>query len=446
MNEITSNERLDVIENVLKSKKIEDYEIYLVDKAIFETIFLKDKLEKEREISDFEYFIRTLSQKGDQTGIGVVKGNSLDPRQIEKSVEISQLLSKNNSSSKYQFPISAKIQAIKTADDRILKDPLTVKKDLAEELIVEAAQQKHATPTFGRFRIHSYKSFLRNSNNLNLEAKKTFFFIEFALKAQSEGKLSEFWEVGYFKEKEHLKFKERLSEWARKANDTLKAETPKPSSSAIVVFPPSVLRLALAPVLGTHSLGKAYFEKISQFNIGDKVASNNISLYDDGLLEGGLSSNSWDSEGNPHQTTEVIKNGVFQNRLFDQKYAILEGVQSTGNARRAESGTIENGFSNFTISPGEISFKEMISNIKEGYYIEQFSWLNPDAISGNFGAEIRNGYSIKNGELQNPIKLGNVSGNVLEMVKNCIYISKEREFTEDTLFPYMAFRTLNVSS
>jgi predicted Zn-dependent protease len=356
------------------------------------------------------------------------------------------LLSKNNSSSKYKFPISAKIQAIKTADDRILKDPLSIKKDLAEELITEAAQQKHATPTFGRFRIHSYNSFLRNSNELSLEAKKTFFFIEFALKAQSNGKLSEFWEVRYFKEKEHLKFKERVSEWARKANVTLKAEIPKPMSNAIIVFSPSVLKLALTPVLGTHSLGRAFAEEVSRFNIGDMVASDNISLSDDGLLEGGLSSNSWDSEGNPHQTTEVIKNGIFQNRLFDQKYAILGGVKSTGNARRAESGTIENGISNFTISPGEITFKEMISNIKEGYYIEQFSWLNPEAVSGNFGAEIRNGYYIKNGELQNPIKLGNVSGNVLEMIKNCVYISKEREFIEDTLFPYMAFRTLNISS
>ena len=90
--------------------------------------------------------------------------------------------------------------------------------------------------------------------------------------------------------------------------------------------------------------------------------------------------------------------------------------------------------------------KEIIADIKEGYYIDKFSWLRPDAISGFFGAEIRNGYYIKDGKIQNPIKLGNVSGNVLEMVKNCVYISKEREFTEDTLFPYMAFKNLNVSS
>jgi len=446
VNEELSIERLDRIEAVLKSKKIQEFEIFFVEKNIFETIFLKDSPENEREISDFEYFIRILTQKKNKTGIGVVKGNSLEPNQIEKSIDTCALLSKFNSSSKYEFPSKVNISPLTTADKAILSDPLKIKNDLAEDLVSEVNQQKNVLPTFLRFRVHSNHSFLRNSNDLLLDAKKTYFFIEFSLKAQENGKLAEFWNNGYYKEIEHLKLNERVSDWARKAKDTLKAVEPKPSDDAIVIFSPSVLKQAINLVIGVHALGKAHAEKISRFNIGDVIASENITITDDGLLEGGLSSNSWDSEGNPHQVTVVIKNGVFQNRLYDQMYAMLEEKQSTGNARRAENGTIVNGISNFKIAPGDISFEEMISNIKEGYYIEQFSWLNPEEVSGNFGAEIRNGYYIKNGEFQNPIKLGNVSGNVLEMVKNCVYISKEREFNENSLFPYMAFKNLNVSS
>ncbi len=441
-----SIERLDRIEAILKSKKIQEFEIFFVEKNIFETIFLKDKTENEREISDYEYFIRILTQKENKTGVGVVKGNSLEPSQIEKNIETCVLLSKINSSSKYEFPSKVNISSINTADKSILSDPLTIKKDLAEVLVSEVNQQKDVLPTFLRFRIHSNHSFLRNSNDLKLDARKTYFFMEFSLKAQENGKLSEFWDSGYYKEKEHLNLNERVSSWARRAKDTLKAVEPKPSDNALVIFSPSVLKEAINPVIGTHALGQAHVEKISRFNIGDVVASENITIIDDGLLEGGLSSNSWDSEGNPHQVTEVIKNGVFQNRLYDQMYAMLEEKKSTGNAKRAESGTVVNGISNFKILPGDISFNDMVSNIKEGYYIDKFSWLNPDEVSGNFGAEIRSGYYIKNGEFQNPIKLGNVSGNVLEMVKNCAYISKEREFIENTLFPYMTFKNLNVSS
>ena len=441
-----SNERLNLIEKRLNSKNIEEYEIYLVERNMYETIFLKNQADNERDIRDFEYFIRILSQKKDETGIGVIKGNSMDIGQIDKNIDICATLSKFNSSSPYDFPGKTHITDLNTADKKILDDPIAIKKDLAEELIAEASQQKDVKTTFGRFRIHSYHNFLRNSNALDLNSKKTFFFVEFALKAQKNGALSEFWDVGYYKEKEHLKFNERVNNWARRAKDTLRAEEPKPANDAIVIFPPSVLREAINPVIGFHALAIAHFEKVSRYNIGDKVASDNITLIDDGLLDGGLSSNSWDSEGNPQQETEVLKNGVFRNRLYDQKYAILDDVLSTGNAKRAESGTVVNGISNLKILPGDISFEKMISNVKEGYYIEQFSWLHPDDKSGNFGAEIRNGYYIKNGEFQNPIKLGNVSGNVLEMVKNCIYISKEREFSENVLFPYMAFNNLNVSS
>ena len=441
-----SIERLDKIEAVLKSKKIQEFEIYFVEKKIFETIFLKDKPENERELYDFEYFIRILTQKENTTGIGVVKGNSLEVNQIERNIDTCVILSKINSSSKYDFPSKVNINPIDTADKAIISDPLKIKNDIAEDLINEVNQQKDVVPTFLRFRVHSNHSYLRNSNDLKLDAKKTYFFIEFSLKAQENGKLSEFWNEGYYKEKKHLNLNERVSGWARKAKDTLKAVEPKPSDDAIVIFSPSVLKQAINPVIGVHALGKAHAEKISRFNIGDVIASENITIIDDGLLEGGLRSNSWDSEGNPHQTTEIIKNGVFQHRLYDQMYAILEEKQSTGNARRAVNGTVVNGITNLKITPGDISFEEMISNIKEGYYIEQFSWLNPEEVSGNFGAEIRNGYYIKNGEFQNPIKLGNISGNILEMVKKCVYISKEREFTENTLFPYMAFKNLNVSS
>jgi len=206
VNEEMSTEKLDKIEAVLKSKKIQEFEIFFVEKNIFETIFLKDKTENEREISDFEYFIRILTQKENKTGIGVVKGNSLESSQIEKNIDTCVRLSKVNSSSKYDFPSKVNISQINSADKSILSDPLKIKKDLAEVLVSEVKQQKDVVPTFLRFRIHSNHSFLKNSNDLKLDARKTYFFMEFSLKAQENDKLSEFWDSGYYKEKEHLNF------------------------------------------------------------------------------------------------------------------------------------------------------------------------------------------------------------------------------------------------
>jgi len=124
-----SIERLDKIEAILKSKKIQEFEIFFVEGSIYETIFLKDKTENEREINDFEYFIRVLTQKENKTGIGVVKGNSLESNQIEKNIDTCVLLSKLNSSSNYDFPSKVNISPINMADKTILSDPSSNNKE-----------------------------------------------------------------------------------------------------------------------------------------------------------------------------------------------------------------------------------------------------------------------------------------------------------------------------
>ncbi len=442
-----SNEKLELIEKSIKSKNIEEYEIFLVERNAYESIFLKNKIDNVRDISDFEYIVRILSQKESKTGIGLVKGNSLDSKEIERNIETCQYLAKNNLSSKYYFPSKSTIPDLLISEEKVIKDPLAIKNDLAEELISEIQQYTEIKPTFGRFRVHIDEIFLRNNNSLDLSNLKTYFFIEFSLKAQHKGILAEYWPFLFIKNRDQLNFSERIKKWARLAQDTLKAQIPKSNKNTTVIFSPEVLSRAINPVVGTHASGKAFHQRISRFRIDQKVSSENITIIDDGLLEGGFSTNGWDGEGSPHQRNEIIKQGIFQKRLYDQKYAIIENEQSTGNGMRSNlTGAVDSGVSNFEILPGDIPFDEIISQIDEGYYVEQFSWLKPSELSGNFGAEIRNGYYIKNGKFENPIKLGNVSGNVFKMIGDCLYISKEREFFDNTLFPYMAFGNLTVTS
>ena len=440
------NENLDLIESHLISRKVEEYEIFYTNTKAYESIFLKNKVETERNVNSFEYVLRILSHRQDQTGIGIVKANSIEPKDIERNIDICILYSKNNLSSKYSFPSKSSIPQLSMADPQILKDPLEVKNDLVEELLSEIQQQKDIVPTFGRFRIHNNKSFLRNSNSVDLNSQKTYFFIEFSLKAQENEKLAEYWSVIYVKERENLDFPKRVRKWAKLAKTSLVAKIPIPQKKTSIIFSARVLQSALNNVIGLHASGKAYHEKLSLFNLNDTVASENLTIIDDGLLKGGLNSNGWDGEGSPHQRNEVIIQGIFQKRLYDQKYALLEDETSTGNGNRTSDGAVVNGISNFEILPGDMSLEEMISNIDSGYFIEQFSWLMPNPISGTFGSEIRSGYYINDGKIEYPVKLGNVSGNVFKMIKNCLFISKEREYFGNSLFPYIAFGDLTVSS
>ena len=162
-------------------------------------MLLKNRKDIEREIKDFEYYIRILSQREGGTGIGVIKGNSLDSKQLERNISGCEELSKVNTGPKYHFPDTSNPPKMSTAEDKLIKNPITVKNDLVEELISNCADQSNVEAPFGRFRAHIHHNFLRNNNDVDLYSLKTFYFIELSLKAEKSGSLSEFWNVSYYK-------------------------------------------------------------------------------------------------------------------------------------------------------------------------------------------------------------------------------------------------------
>ncbi|MFW9952788.1 MAG: metallopeptidase TldD-related protein, partial [Candidatus Thorarchaeota archaeon] len=237
----------------------------------------------------------------------------------------------------------------------------------------------------------------------------------------------------------------RIADWAKLAKDTLNAKAPLPNSKATVIFSPILIENALFPVLDFHSSAKAHHEKLALYNPDNSIVSSNLTIIDNGIMPGGLHSNNWDGEGNPHQFNTIIKDGIFKNRLYDQKYALVDNKESTGNGIRAPDGSITNGITNLEIVPGELSLDDIIAELKEGYLIESCAWLNPSPLTGNFGTLISNGYYIKKGEIQYAIQGGNVSGNVHDMLKKCEFVSKERDFAKNCLLPYIAFSGLTIS-
>ncbi len=440
------NENLDLIEKKLKSRNIEEYDILLRKKTNFENIFLKEKIESHREVSNMDYIIRILNKKGSKTGIGIIQSSSLNPDNLDIIIEECNSLARINKTTDYIFPSKSKYKKINSTEDKIIKQTNSTLSDLSEKIISIMKDQQKVKPTFGRLALIIRENYLRNSSELDASSKSTYLFLEYAIKAEENKKLAEFWDVNLYKNIAHLDLENRLPHWTKLARDALKARQPKPTKEAIAIFPPKILMHAINPVVGHHATGQAHYEKVTAFEIDNIVASSDISIKDNGLLDECIGSNPWDGEGNPTSETQLIEKGIFKNRIYDQKYAMLENKLSTGNGMRTPDGNIVNSIINLEIEAGKVSNEELISNIKNGIYVEKFSWLNPDGLSGFFGTEIRNAYLIKNGELAEPIKGGNISGNVLEMLKNSVDISKERKYVQNSYFPTISFKNLTISS
>ena len=441
------NESMELIVSRLKSNKIRMWDIYCNNTNIYENQFRKSDIEITRQAVDFYYIIRVFYERGNQFGIGIVKANSLEPQHLDSFINQAQQLAKLNKIPKYELPQSGQAYPdIKLAEGEILTDPEGVLREKSEELTSIVQDLTQIKPTFGKLRIYISTKALRNSEALDLTDCKTSLFLEYPLKAEENGKLAEFWGRTEVKNLNQLDFQNRLPKWAEIAVDSLHTKVPPPASSITAIFPPKIANDAFSSTIGHHATGVALSDGISKFKRGEDVAVESFSLQDNGIMSDGIAVANWDGEGNPQRSTALIEQGKFLNYLFDQKYAKLEKTQSTGNGLRTSDGTIVNSITNLEIPAGSESVDELIASVEFGILIEEFSWLNPSEVSGDFGAEIRNGYLIEHGEKTTPIKGGNLSGNTFEMVKAILGSSKERITEENYKFPYLKFSGLTLSS
>ncbi|NVM29148.1 MAG: TldD/PmbA family protein [Candidatus Helarchaeota archaeon] len=438
---------MELLVDRLKAMEIPMWDVYSKTIDVHENQFRNYDLEITRYAVNTYYIIRTFYDKEDQFGVGVVKANSPDPNHIDSYIKTSQKLAKLNVTSKFNLPQPGQSYPnIKTAEDKVIADPEGVLQEKTEILQNVVQDLKQVQPTFGKLRIYISSKALRNSEDLSLTGSRTSLYLEYPLKAEAAGKLAEFWGRCDVKNSNQLDLQNRLSHWAGIATASLHTKVPPATKSITVIFPPNVLRDAFFNTLGSHSTGRLLSEGISKFKKGEKVAIDEFTLIDNGLMAGGIAVANWDGEGNPQRVNQIIKDGIFENFLFDQKYAALKKTKSTGNGLRTADGTISNSFTNLEINAGSESLDELIESVKYGVMIEEFSWLNPSAVTGDFGSEIRNGYLIENGKKKYSIKGGNLSGNAFEMIKAIEGASKQRVIEENYKFPYLKLSGLILSS
>lgn len=210
----------------------------------------------------------------------------------------------------------------------------------------------------------------------------------------------------------------------------------------------------LMRVITTAANGEYINRRMSPWigKLGEEVASESLSVIDDGRLKGGLRSSLADDEGVPTSRKFIIERGVLKNYLFDSYNANIFGVESTGNGFRRGITSIEDSHtrtpncssSNVIIEAGEKSLDSLISETEKGVLIYKFAYPQADPITGNFSLEIRNAVLIENGSLSKSIKHALFVGNMYEALKNITGIGNKLYNYENYLVPYIRFGGLQI--
>ena len=180
--------------------------------------------------------------------------------------------------------------------------------------------------------------------------------------------------------------------------------------------------------------------------LGEKVASENLTIYDDGLFAGGLRTWAFDAEGTPHQKTPVIEKGILKNFLYDNYSARKDGKESTGNASRAGYlSTPGIDTTNFHIMPENKTSDEMIREVDDGlivYYLQGAHSSNP--VSGEFSVVATPAWKIKNGEITHCSRGVMLSGNIFELIKNISVVGGNERQMGQLISPWLQVENVRV--
>lgn len=194
----------------------------------------------------------------------------------------------------------------------------------------------------------------------------------------------------------------------------------KPETARVPAVLDPVAASAFLGVLSGGLSAEAVQKQRSLFAslVGEQVASDALTLVDDGRLLDGPAAAPVDGEGVPTGRTELISNGVLNGFLHNTYTALRGDASSTGNATRGYRSTPGVGTTNLFVEPGTATFDELLRRAEGGVLIQDVTGVHSGAnpISGEFSVGAT-GLRITDGALGEPVREMTVASTIPEMLR-----------------------------
>lgn len=218
-----------------------------------------------------------------------------------------------------------------------------------------------------------------------------------------------------------------------------------PTQEAPIVFESSVAEELLADFFVAVD-GYSIFRRASFLvgRLGETVAAPALTVIDDGRMRGAVGSRPFDGEGLATQRTVVVENGILKNYLLNTYTARKLSLKSTASATRALTGAPVVGFSNFFIAPGVYKPDEIISSVKNGFYVTEMIGFGFNAVTGDFSRGA-SGWWIEDGKLAFPVEEVTIAGNFRDMLRGIDMIGNDLRFRDRVAAPTIKIDRMMVS-
>ncbi|RLA02803.1 MAG: metalloprotease PmbA [Gammaproteobacteria bacterium] len=156
--------------------------------------------------------------------------------------------------------------------------------------------------------------------------------------------------------------------------------------------------------------------------LGKPVFPDHLHIHEQPLLQKGIGSAPYDSEGVTTQARDFISGGILQSYVLNSYSARKLGMQTTGNA---------GGVRNLTIDPGEKNLNELLRSMDTGLLVTELIGFGVNNMTGDYSRGAA-GYWVEGGEIQYPVDEITVAGNLKDMFMNIVEVGNDVDLRGNT--------------
>ena len=218
-----------------------------------------------------------------------------------------------------------------------------------------------------------------------------------------------------------------------------------PTQKVPVVFEASIAAGLLNHLFSAVS-GSAIYRAASFLTdcIGEQIAPDSVTVFDDGTLPGAPGSKPFDGEGLPTRRTTVVENGVLLTYLLDTYTGRKLGMRSTGNAARSAGDPPSVSPTNFFMVPGEATAEEVIASVPSGLYVTGLIGFGVNPVTGDYSRGA-SGLWIEGGELTYAVEEITIAGNLRQMLADIEMIGNDLDRRRRVMAPTLKIREMTIA-
>jgi len=362
---------------------------------------------------------------------------------VDKAISISRL---SEESKNFHLPsYKPSLKAIpKTFDSKITEmHPKEYLEFLSQVIDAASCVDKDIIVSGGGLNVGENITILANSNNVYIADKSTFLSIGATVLIKKCNITSgfEIMESRTLEDIDPYTVGKNAAELAKNMQKPRRAENGRVDAIFMPYAFVSLIEGTFIPALYADKS----FENATMFSnkLNKVVIDENLTIYDDPLMEGGLNSSATDDELVPSKKTMLIEDGILKSYLYDQKTACKYSKESTSNGVRVGSFKSLPSISARNIiidAKDKCSKEEMIENTKDGILVYDILGAHTsDPASGNFSVASSILFKIKNGKIVYPIKKAMISGNILDSLNKDVEVCNEYKMLSGSMSAIAAY-------